>query len=273
MNNRIFLLGAEDPELVAIRQVLTDAGEQWVNLMKGGYRVTPRTAYEAEPVQALKLAHMYDPEVRPVVYLVEGRPEGLSGFETVVIDHHHPGDPGYGKPPAQYTEASSLGQVHAVINLGLTQDERMCAAADHCLRSAYEGKCPGVTPTALALWRAKSRSKFIGVSLEEYQEQVNQARAKVLALPTIKIKGHPFRDARDQQIKELPEASAQMCTAVLYATPPSKGKFKEGVLSGTPKEIRLWKYWATSRGANELSGVYGDPERGIAGGFGTVDYK
>jgi len=273
MNNRIFLLGAEDPETVQIRQRLADAGEPWVNLMKGKHRVTSRNAYEAEPVPALRIAHMYDPEVRPTIYLVEGRPEGLGGFETVVIDHHHQGDPGYGKAPAQYMEASSLGQVLAVLGKDPTPEDQMVAAADHCLRAAYEGKCPGVAPTELALWRAKSRSKFIGMSLEEYQEQVNQARAKVLALPTVKIKGTPFRDSRDQQIKELPEASAQMCTAVLYSTPPKNGVFKEGVLSGTPKEIRLWKHWVTSRGANELSGVYGDPERGIAGGFGVVPLK
>src|SRR5690606_25622302 len=30
---------------------------------------------------------------------------------VVVIDHHRPGDPGYGRPPEEFLAASSIGQV------------------------------------------------------------------------------------------------------------------------------------------------------------------
>src|SRR5690606_16260759 len=36
---------------------------------------------------------------------------GHPGREFRVIDHHRPGDPGYGKPPAEFFSASSIGQV------------------------------------------------------------------------------------------------------------------------------------------------------------------
>src|SRR5690606_5323560 len=34
-----------------------------------------------------------------------------SAFSVIRIDHHCPGDPGYGRPPSEFLTASSLGQV------------------------------------------------------------------------------------------------------------------------------------------------------------------
>src|SRR5690606_1931199 len=42
--------------------------------------------------------------------------DGIDWSGVVVkIDHHRPGDPGYGQPPSKFLEASSIGQVIAVL--------------------------------------------------------------------------------------------------------------------------------------------------------------
>jgi len=40
------------------------------------------------------------------------------------IDHHRPGDPGYGRPPSEFFAASSLGQVCAVLGLAILYSHR-----------------------------------------------------------------------------------------------------------------------------------------------------
>lgn len=98
---RTFILGAPDPEMAAIERLVLAAGERAVYAtMPDGSRVQSDTAYRC-PV----------PPVRPgvTVYAVECidvLPEGW-----VRIDHHRPGDPGYGRPPSEFLAASSLGRV------------------------------------------------------------------------------------------------------------------------------------------------------------------
>jgi hypothetical protein len=62
------------------------------------------TAYRADPI---------DFGADDVV-LVECQPY-TSPVDTLVVDHHRPGDPGHGRPPAQYLSASSIGQVIAAL--------------------------------------------------------------------------------------------------------------------------------------------------------------
>src|SRR5690606_38968626 len=57
------------------------------------------------------------------LYCVECAP---TARDRVQIDHHRPGDPGYGRPPAEFLPASSLGQVIAELaRLGLLPWERV----------------------------------------------------------------------------------------------------------------------------------------------------
>lgn len=260
--NRLFVLGAPDPEMEAIQKVLEEAGEKYVFALKNGYRVTSRTAYEADPIRI---------EEHCAVVTVECRLTVTTGVGGSVkhIDHHRPGDSGYGKEPKEYWQASSIGQVLALLPSHLTTlDHMYVAAADHCLASAYRGMCPGVEPTKLAEWRAESRSNFQKIPLFEYLEEVKHAKSVLRALPSQKIKSKVFKDARNREIKELPEASAQLGIPVLYSMASANGDWKEGVLSGTPEEVRVWMWWAKNRGSLPLRGVYGDPQRGYAGGFG-----
>src|SRR5690606_21074976 len=103
MTDRIWILGAPDPEMAAIESLLRDCGERVVYALSDrGERVTPSTAYRC-PL----------PEVPAgsTVYAVECSDTLPDGW--VRIDHHRPGEPGYGRPPAEFMAASSLGQVIA----------------------------------------------------------------------------------------------------------------------------------------------------------------
>lgn len=96
--SRLWILGAPDPESAAIERLLTEAGESVTHATCGGTRVHGGTAYRADT----RAGATHWVECSPA----DGHPEG-----AVVIDHHRPGDPGYGRPPEEFLSASSLGQV------------------------------------------------------------------------------------------------------------------------------------------------------------------
>src|SRR5690606_8892557 len=61
-----------------------------------------------------------------------------------VIDHHRPGDPGFGKSPAEFMSASSIGQTIAELAIRRTWREETPEG------SVY---FPSETPIELAGWR------------------------------------------------------------------------------------------------------------------------
>lgn len=96
------------------------------------------------------------------------------------VDHHFPGDPGYGLSPEKYWSASSIGQVIGILNrLGIavnpTREQRYIAAADHCLRAAYDGKCPGIDPHSLVSMRISGKAKMLGENEDDFALQVRIA--------------------------------------------------------------------------------------------------
>lgn len=118
--SRMWKLGADDPEMRAIFGLLGVCGEKAeYALGTDGKRVIPSTMYQAAPI-----------EHAGVLYLVECSSEKISlrGADgemlLKVIDHHRPGDEGFGRPPEEFLPASSLGQVVAELaRLGLLPRE------------------------------------------------------------------------------------------------------------------------------------------------------
>lgn len=114
MNQRLWILGASDPEMEAIKKLLTECGESIEYATLDGSRVRPGNAYAA-PLSRDAIAHALS---GGTVYLVEciampmaGRDSTTVREQTICISHHSPGDPGYGRPPSEFMAASSLGQV------------------------------------------------------------------------------------------------------------------------------------------------------------------
>lgn len=109
MTNRVWVLGAEDPEMTAIEPLLRECGEHIVYALdKHGERVTPATAYRCPVPEVPAGSTVY------AVECIDTLPDGWAR-----IDHHRPGDPGYGRPPAEFMAASSLGQVCAVLGCAI----------------------------------------------------------------------------------------------------------------------------------------------------------
>src|SRR5690606_24298985 len=214
-NNRIWILGAPDPEMELIEKLLVKCGESVVYATDAtGQRVHPGTAYRC-PV----------PEVPEgsTVYAVECIDVLPAGWRR--IDHHRPGDPGYGRPPSDFLAASSVGQVLIELDrLGVADrlsdkdiiEAILAAAADHCLAAAYKGECPGVDPDKLMRWRVETRANFQGRPVGELLDDIERARAALREAPRIDLgAGTSVCDMRGDFVPELPEAAVRDGVAYL----------------------------------------------------------
>jgi len=255
----IFVLGASDPEMARIEALLGECGRTVAKATVNGRRVAPSMAYRADGT---------DPAIPrgADVVCIECQVVGIT--PTAVIDHHRPGDPGYGKGPEDYWAASSIGQLYAMLpDATPAAEDRLIAAADHCLGHAYQGRCPGVDPDALRAWRTASRAAFQRCTKEEIEWQVDGAIATLQNLPTVMVAGQSVANAMFMSpIPEAPEASAITGIALMYSmVDRATGRMKVGLLGAEPATIREWM----ERNALEMGlvEVYGDPARGFAGAY------
>jgi len=228
-NRHLWLLGAADPEMEKIEELLRECGEQYMYARdEHGERVHPGNAYRAA---------VPDTDIN-YVYCVECAVPVPDCARSVIIDHHRPGDPGYGRPPSEFLSASSIGQVIARLaeaEIVQVQDDSkinpgssVCigsewavvttsygpimlrhwraflyglfetrgdivftAAADHCLGAAYRGQCPGVDPDELMKWRVEQRAKFQGREPEEIIADIEAARVILRTAPVVHMDDQP----------------------------------------------------------------------------------
>lgn len=204
--DRIWILGAADPEMELIEKLLRECGEEVRYATdEQGRRVHPGNAYRCPTPVVPEGATAY------AVECIDVLPE-----VWVRIDHHRPGDPGYGRPPEDFMAASSIGQVLSVLRrhgpaffdagewitcdggeprdvggfvIGMPYADTvphemvLAAAADHCLAHAYAGRCPGVDPDDLLAWRIVSRAKFQNRSARDILLDVELARRALRDAP------------------------------------------------------------------------------------------
>ena len=356
--SRVWILGASDPEMQAIETLLRECGERVeyaTSDADGLVRVTAANAYRGVTMPAALRSGYHGERVVPAGttwYQVECDLGGVRpyGDPGVVIDHHRPGDPGYGRPPSEFLAASSIGQVtselarlgrlptswprsarhagdigdlvsdadtegwgvvvrgsahgyesepysdselaaQAVVAM-IPSDLVLTAAADHCLGAAYHGECPGVDPDALMRWRAESRARFQGRSVEHVLADVERAQRAIERAPYVylvdddrccgahrhgayvdywccegRVRMPHVIDMRreGEPIPELPEAATRLGVGYVSGPlecPDGRRKF---TCSGSEEQVRAFlEVWAPSQGLVDL---YGDPARGFAGGY------
>ena len=253
MNNYFFVLGAKDPEMQEIIRVLDSQSIPWAFATVAGMPVRTSEAYKATGVQGLI------PCDSKIVF-VECEVLGL--FPHEICDHHNEGDPGFGMPPARYMEGSSLGQVLRLLGIEPTHEQHIIAAADHCLRHAYAGMCPGVTPEELADWRERSRAALREITVEEIRSRIDNAIEVLKNAPRIRIADEEVAwfPVTVERPEEIPEASARTGIPFCYVKKEPSGA-KAGIMSAAPRTIRSWMRECG------LKNVYGDPARGFAGGY------
>lgn len=251
--NYFFVLGAPDHEMQAIRAICQESGLNFGHATVCGEVVHSYNAYQATGINALI------PKEGATLVFVECQVMGLA--RELVIDHHQPSDPGYGKKPHEYLEGSSLGQFLELIGRKPEQTHRVIAAADHCLTAAYQGLCPGVSPQELQDWREKTRAAARGIAPEQLRLQIAQALECLQATPTVMLQGVPVAWFDGEPPREISEASARAALPYAYVKLQEDGRYKSGIRSAPPEAVQ---YWIEKCG---LKNMYGDPQRGFAGGY------
>jgi hypothetical protein len=118
MNKRIWILGAPDPEMSEIEALLREQSETVAYATVDGVRVHPGNAYRADCPAVLQAGGL--PASGDGITVVAVECDWDHAFEStcavvVRVDHHRPGDPGYGRAAADYLPGSSIGQVIALL--------------------------------------------------------------------------------------------------------------------------------------------------------------
>lgn len=114
LSSLTFVLGASDPEMVAIEEIVRASGAEifyaGIEDPRTGCirRVTPGEAYRVDEFLAPATGQYVPPPAPEGAIWVEcgPAPEG-----AVVCDHHRPGDAGFERGPEDFLAASSIGQV------------------------------------------------------------------------------------------------------------------------------------------------------------------
>lgn len=168
----------------------------------------------------------------------------------------------------------------------------MVAAADHCLESAYRGKCPGVDPDDLMRWRIETRAAFQKRPIEAVLADVEAARKRLrdsvaewtcpecggsMFDPHTGTEqcqycggtggGGPYKVARFDglpSVPELPEAAAREGIPFVATVKEKDGREKVVLQAASPE---LVKRFLSGEIVPGLKDYYGDPARGFAGGY------
>lgn len=266
----LWILGAPDPEMAAIERLLRDDGRRVAYAVgPDGHRVHPGNAYQAAGAtpDGATLAELLDQGER--IALVECGGPSIDPDCWVRIDHHRPGDPGYGRPPAEYWPASSLGQVARMILTPAPSvrdaptELLLVAAADHCLGAAYQGECPGVDPEALMAWRVHERAAFQRRPEAAVLADVQHAMAVLQAAPRLAGPLGGVADLGAGSVPEAPEAAARLGQPFQAIVADRDGRTKCVVQVAPPDIVAAWL--AEHRAAGHET--YGDPTRGFAGAY------
>jgi hypothetical protein len=213
-------------------------------------------------------------------------------------DHHNPGDAGFGRPPAEYWRASSIGQLYYQFQsrglipwprheedealdvpypdlLGIPIDLLMVAAGDHCPADAYQGRCPGIDPVSFGALRRGQIAASEGLTVEQVDAAISSATAALIdASDVVCIPGCGIgvRDLRGLgEIPQLPEAAlstgrAYVCEIQERGRDRAPTGNRKIVLGGhtTPKQVIAFREWADTL-PGRIGPSYGDPVRGFAG--------
>jgi hypothetical protein len=264
-----FILGADDPEMTEIEKILRSLGKKFRYAMHEGSRVHPGNAYKADPITLKR---------KTIAVLVECEPKDFLGSNAMVriIDHHRPGDPGFNLSHKLFWEASSIGQIYKLLDLGTPPQEHLTLAAlDHCMVHARRGNCPGVDPEMLKLVSRQHIAIRKKVGQKEVESCIHEMREVITASPVILMGEQEVSDITNVPLGVgysleylcTQEALADLHKAALIRT-KNKAAHPDKVLicgASTKETIKFFmEVWAIDNG---LIDIYGVPERGYAGGY------
>jgi hypothetical protein len=184
LDKHYFILGSEDLEMYTIRNYLNRLDLRYFAALNENFkRCSGGYSNSIFPI------HKHPDLADMIPIFVECCPKGGYPENAVIIDHHTPGSFGYDLGPDKFVEASSLGQVLAIVNYDdgpqfdgtnwiykgekLNQDWVLTMAYDHCLPRALNNECPGVTASAVFDFRNFKRAQYRRVDKKVILNELN----------------------------------------------------------------------------------------------------
>lgn len=264
-SNNVVICGASDPEMEIIKAFCRKMSIKYIDMA-----CTPAQAYGQMEIDQELIDNNH------IVY-VEFKPKNNIGNNNTIIDHHNPGDPGYGEDKKHYA-FSSLGQFINYFNISFDEETDdgynlrallvYAMAADHCLTDAYNDVYPEIYMQFQYFleYRIYIKANYAKMPFEavlnnykntiEYIKKVNTKF--INNEQTIIIKN----DSEDA--KYLNEIAAIVNTAVIYTMPLKEGGVKLGIIGSNYKNTKQFVD-IFQEYKEESDTVYGNPHRGYAG--------
>jgi hypothetical protein len=280
----LVLVGAEDPEMDRIVDVLEANGINYILATKGGERVNPNSAYTADALPAEKFKGV------KTFILIECESPLTNiplGVERVVIDHHRnvEGDLGHNKGPELFWEASSLGQLCNRIGLTPSHKDLVLAAMDHNFSAAIRGECYPNDESEKALsfsdavynLKIAEIAKTHQVDVQAVKNRVAYFEEQLKLADEISIDSEMIKDLRGENLGadySLDHLAAQVAVAkskgvaILYN---HLGSFERLTIYGKAAPATFTAFrevWAPLQGYEE--NVYGSAARGYSGAHRPV---
>lgn len=255
--NRTFVLGGFDTEMKEIVDLLDSHGERYIFAKKGENRVSRTDAYNAtSPKPAygqvwIECCHE------------DYTKKELASLGIEVIDHHSEGDFGYGMPPNQFFEASSIGQLHNLLKWKPTLRSKIIAAADHCLMLAYMGSCPGVRRVDILAFRLE----FYGNRYKEPMKWLQEAHEEVKKCDDLEMMGTIVKNISTVPARYKPFLSEVGCyygIKTINVSHKEDGSTKVFLSNLSKEDLTQFMDTACYKWGN-VKKVYGDPTRQFVG--------
>jgi len=199
MENILFVLGADDPEMKKIVSFLEILHYNYTFASVSDKRCNSSNSYSAE---------FFNFFYETIIYIECNTIEKLHSNKTILIDHHNDGDFGHSLSYDRFLEASSIGQflkfvlnndfdyVVNVLGFDMTpsnsfeknttffkdnnwfisvndfsvripKDVVLIAGIDHCPSAVYSGLCKGIEVDDLFQLRVLAIAKDLSISLSE----------------------------------------------------------------------------------------------------------
>lgn len=285
----LVIFGGTDHEEQAARKVCQWRGIWTATATVNGVKCHAGNAYQADgcDIDGNYYGNDDAPIVEVVIFECADGACPKNGQILARCDHHNPGDHGYGLGPDKFWEASSLGQLCAILGVDPIEELLMVAAGDHCPAAAYKGLCPGIDPVKFRVHRIEGLSTTVECpaidyingepgsvgyynNREEVEKAINFATKLIELSPMSLFDG--VKDLRQYgKVEQLPEAALISGYAYLSQIPDTDragnptGNIKVN-LGGdnSPQTVTKVIEWLNGLPSG-VSPAYGVPARGFCG--------
>lgn len=268
MSDLFFFLGAKDPEMDRIEEILIEHNMAYKYAMINNIRVHPGNAYNF---------YVKPCEINEYTIFIECFPYQLQGEESNYqrIDHHRVCDEGYYMKADQFWDASSIGQLYKMLNIqsDILYDDMILAAMDHCLPQALSGNLPGIKINDVLQRRILEISKTASMNVKQVEEKINLYKDIIALAPIKNINGFEIHDLTDTHLGYGYSAdllSAQTAASLIgvpillkHGDAPLREKI---TLSGinTPENVIIVEEYLKKE---DFKYIYSVPTRGYCGGY------